>query len=152
MVDHKKIMPYDDWFAQELSLLIQAVAAQDLTSVQRHLTQVDKGIAYAEATPGQISSILLALGRRVKQVIESMLTERPRTGLPIPRSELESAIQQQAVTLEKTPRHEQRGLITQEGPREIDIDELKHVVKERKKKKTLDELRGGLDDLLDEDI
>ncbi len=152
MVEPRKIMPYDGWFAQELTLLIQAVASQDLSTIQKHLAQIERGIAYGEATPGQISSILLAIGRRVKQVVEPMLESRPRSGIPIPGSELESAIQHRAVTLEKTPRYEQRGLIAQEGPRQIDVDELKLVVKERKKKKTMDELRGGLDDLLDEDV
>ncbi len=152
MVDSRKIMPYDGWFAQELTLLINAVANQDLTTVQKHLTQIERGITYGESTPGQISSILLAIGRRIKQVVEPLLENQPRIATHIPSSELESAIQQRAVVLEKTPRYKQRGLIAKEGPRQIDVDELKLAVKERKKKKTIDELRGGLDDLMDEDL
>ncbi len=145
-------MPYDGWFSQELTLLIQAVAAQDFIAAQKHLQQIERGIAYGEANPGQISSILLAMGRRLKQVVEPVLEGKPHTAPPVSAPELEDAIQQRAVTLKKTPRHEQRGLIAREGPRQIDVDELKLVVKERKKKKTVEELRGGLDDLLDEDI
>ncbi|MHA2369791.1 MAG: hypothetical protein ACXADX_13315 [Candidatus Hodarchaeales archaeon] len=82
---------YDQWFVMQLKQLLDALTGQgELESAQK---EVERGIQHGEANPGQISSILLAMGRTAVDALGAL--EAPETPVAAPAldfSELSEAI------------------------------------------------------------
>ncbi len=56
---------YDNWFYNEVTALINAVLRKDETTILAKVTEVRRGINYADQTPGSINKLLVRIGQGV---------------------------------------------------------------------------------------
>ncbi len=83
---------YDEWFAIHLKEFIEAIVNQsDTNSI---IAQIERGIKYAEASPGDISSVLVKVGRIMVSSSQTTRAQAPVGGEApaIDLNELSSAV------------------------------------------------------------
>lgn len=82
---------YDQWFVMQLKELLSALIGQgELESAQK---EVERGVQHGEANPGQISSILLAIGRTAVEALSTLEVPEPPIEAPaLDFSELSEAV------------------------------------------------------------
>ncbi|MFQ5979788.1 MAG: hypothetical protein ACE5OZ_16785 [Candidatus Heimdallarchaeota archaeon] len=83
---------YDQWFALQLKGFLDALIGQGELETARN--EVERGVQHAEANPGQISPILLAIGRTALTASEAMspAAEPPQEAAAVDFSELSQAV------------------------------------------------------------
>ncbi|MHA2362446.1 MAG: hypothetical protein ACXAC7_00715 [Candidatus Hodarchaeales archaeon] len=111
---------YDNWFANELCAVIQAVESQNRQNILTKVAEVRRGIDYASQTPGSITDILI---RMAQGLIGPIIVDY-------------------GLDRDKKPKHQEQ---------QVNVDELKAAITQRKKEKVVNKMAGSLSELSDFD-